>query len=120
MRALLAIPATSLALVGAHAGVYPITSSEAASAITAQIHKQVASKLHAGFHGTTQCSGQLPGTQVISQSTRLPRWHCTLQLGGVNFATPCKAQADVFATSQPHHVRIDWLSMSQTCHAHAG
>jgi hypothetical protein len=48
MRALLAIPATSLALAGApaagHGGVYPITAAEAAAAITAQIHKQVASE----------------------------------------------------------------------------
>ena len=118
MRALLAIPATSLALAGAHAAVYPITSSEAAGALTAQIHKQVASELRGGFHGATQCSGQVASPQVINSTTRLARWHCSLQLGGVHFSTPCKAQANVFATSQPHHVRIEWLSMSQTCHAH--
>jgi hypothetical protein len=124
MRALLAIPATSLALAGAPAGgpgsVYPITGGEAAAAITAQIHKQVASKLHSGFHAMTQCSAQNPDSGVINSTTRLASWRCSLQLGGVNFATPCKAQADVFATSRPHHVRIAWLSMSQTCHAHAG
>lgn len=124
MRALLAIPATSLALAGAHAGghgvLYPITGAEAAAAITAQIHKQVASELHSGFHAATQCSAQNPGSGVINSTTRLASWRCSLQLGGVHFATPCKAQADVFATDQPHHVRIDWLSMSQTCRAHAG
>jgi hypothetical protein len=120
MRALLAIPATSLALAGAHVGLYPITSSEAAAAITAQIHKQVASELRGGFHGATQCSGEAPGSQVINATTRLARWRCSLELGGVHFSTPCKAHADVFATDKPHHVRIDWLSTSQTCHAHAG
>jgi hypothetical protein len=124
MRALLAIPATSLALAGApaggHGGVYPITGGEAAAAITVQIHKQVASELHSGFHAATQCSAQNPDSGVINSTTRLAGWRCSLQLGGVKFATPCKAQADVFATTQPHHVRIDWLSMSQTCHAHAG
>jgi hypothetical protein len=124
MRALLAIPATSLALAGApaggHGGVYPITGGEAAAAITAQIHKQVAPQLHSGFHAMTQCSAQNPDSGVINSTTRLASWRCSLQLGGVNFATPCKAQADVFATTQPNHVRIDWLSMSQTCRAHAG
>jgi hypothetical protein len=107
-------------LAGAHAGVFPITSSEAAGAMTAQIHKQVAAELHGGFHGATQCSGQLPSPQVVTTATRLTRWRCTLELAGVHLATPCKAEANVFATSQPHHVRIDWLAMSQTCHAHAG
>jgi hypothetical protein len=124
MRALLAIPATSLALAGAPAGgnssLYPITGAEAAAAITAQIHKQVASELHSGFHAATQCSAQNPGSGVINATTRLAGWRCSLQLGGVHFAMPCKAQAYVFATDQPHHIRIDWLSMSQTCHTHAG
>jgi hypothetical protein len=100
--------------------VYPITSSEAAAALTAQIHKQVASKLHGGFHGATLCSGQLSSPQVITSTTHLARWRCTLELGGVHFSKPCKAQAEVFATDQPHHARVTWLSMSQSCHVHAG
>jgi hypothetical protein len=99
--------------------VFPITSSEAAGAMSAQIHRQVASELHGGFHGATQCSGQLPSPQAVTVTTRLTRWRCTLELSGVHFATPCKAEADVFATSQPHHVRIDWLAMTEACHAHA-
>jgi hypothetical protein len=107
-------------LAGAHAGVFPITSSEAAGAMTAQIHKQLAAELRGGFHGATQCSGQLPSSQVLSATTRLTRWRCTLELSGVHLATPCKAEANVFATNRPHHVRIGWLAMSQTCHAHSG
>ncbi len=117
---MLAIPATSLVLAGAHAGVVPITSSEAAGAITAQIHSQLARELRGGFHSDTQCSGQLAGQQPITPATRLARWNCTLELSGVHFAVPCRAQADVLATDQPHHVRITWLAMSQTCHAHTG
>ena len=106
-------------LAGAHAGVFPITSSEAARAMAAQIHMQLAAELRGGFHGATQCSGQLPSPQVLSATTRLTRWRCTLELSGVHFATPCKAEANVFATNRPHHVRLGWLAMSQTCHAHS-
>jgi len=106
-------------LAGAHAGVFPITSSEAARAITAQIHTQLAAELRGGFHSATQCSGQVSSPQVVTATTRLARWRCTLELSGAHLATPCKAEANVFATSRPHHVRIGWLAMSQTCHAHS-
>lgn len=115
MRTLLVTPLTLLVLVLAPAQIVPITSSEAASAITRQIHKQVKVRLRAGYSGETQCSAQSPVQQEFTPATQLERWHCTLVLRGARFAKPCKAEANVFATDQAHHVRIQWLAQSRSC-----
>ncbi len=115
MRSLLAIPAASLALVAAHPHTFAITSSEAAGAMTARIHKQVASRLRAGFSGETLCSGSNAGQKEINSSTELPRWRCTLELRGARFPSPCKAEAYVLAIAPPHRARVEWLAMSRYC-----
>jgi hypothetical protein len=115
MRSLLVVPAASLALAGAPAHTPAITSSEAVKAMTTQIHRQTAARLRGGYHAETLCSGQGPGQQAFSSTTKLERWHCTLELSGARFPSPCKAQADVSATAQPLHVRVSWLSMSRYC-----
>lgn len=115
MRSLLAIPAASLALVGAHPHTLTITSSEAVRAMTTQIHRHVASRLRAGFSGETLCTGRNAGQQAFSSTTQLPRWQCTLELRGARFPSPCKAEAFVVATDQPHRVRIEWLAVSRFC-----
>jgi hypothetical protein len=38
-----------------------------------------------------------------------------LELGGARFPSPCKAEANVFATDQAHRVRIEWLAESRFC-----
>jgi hypothetical protein len=115
MRALLATPAALVMLAVAPAHIVPITSSEAASAITKQIHTQVTVRLRAGYRGETQCSAQGPVQQEVSPTTQLQRWRCTLELRGVRFPKPCKAEANVLATDQAHHVRIEWLTESKYC-----
>ncbi len=116
MRSVLAIPLASLALAGGHSGALTITSAEAAAAMTAQIHKQVAARLHGGFRGETLCSGRVGGGQTLSSTTELGRWHCTLELSGARFPSPCRAEANVLATGQVHRVRIEWLAESRFCH----
>ncbi|MGD0454953.1 MAG: hypothetical protein ABSB69_15280 [Solirubrobacteraceae bacterium] len=115
MRSMLAIPVASLAFAGAHSPALTITSSEAATAMSAQIHKQAAARLRGGFRGETLCSGRVAGGQTVSSTTELDRWHCTLELGGARFPSPCKAEANVFATDQAHRVRIEWLAESRFC-----
>jgi len=115
MRALLVTPAVLVVLAVVPAHIVPITSSEAASAITTQIHKQVKLRLRAAYRGETQCSAQGPVQQEVSPTTQLERWHCTLELRGARFPKPCKAEANVLATDQTHHVRIEWLTESKYC-----
>jgi hypothetical protein len=115
MRSMLAIPVASLALAGAHSRTLTITSSEAATAMSAQIHKQAAARLRGGFRGETLCSGRIGGGQTVSSTTELNRWHCTLELSGARFPSPCKAEANVFATDHVHRVRIEWLAESRFC-----
>jgi hypothetical protein len=115
MRALLVTPAALVVLVVAPAHIVPITSSEATSAITRQIHKQVKVRLRAAYSGESQCSAQGPVQQEVSPTTQLERWRCTLKLRGVRFPKPCKAEAVVLATDQAHHVRIEWLAESRYC-----
>jgi hypothetical protein len=111
-----ALPQSSLAL--AIAPTQPlITSAQAAKAMTAQIHRQTAARLRGGYHGKTLCSGEGGSEQPFSPSTELPRWHCKLQLSGARFPHQCTAVANVFATSDPGRVRIEWLQMSRYCRA---
>jgi hypothetical protein len=119
MRSLLAIAAAPLAFAGAPY-TSKITSAEAVRAMTVQIHRQTAARLRGGYHGETLCSGQGPGQQPISATTRLARWHCTLELSGARFPAPCKAEAYVSATGRPQRVRIDWVAMSRYCHDGTG
>jgi hypothetical protein len=116
MRSLLVTPMALLAFVTAPAQVYPITAPEAASAITTQIHRQVRVRLHAGFSGETHCVGISDAQQEVTTTTQLAQWRCKLELRGVHFARPCRAEANVFATSQPNHPRISWLYETRYCH----
>jgi hypothetical protein len=117
MRALLAVPAVSIMFAGAHAHARAptITSAEAVRAMSAQIHRQTAARLRGGYSGETLCSGRGAAREPFGPTTELPSWSCTLELAGARFPSPCKAQANVFATAQPHRVRIEWLSMSRYC-----
>jgi hypothetical protein len=119
MRALLATPAVLVVLAVVPAQLVPITSSEAASAITKQIHKQVKVRLRAAYRGETRCSAQGPVEQEVSLTTQLQRWRCTLELRGVRFPKPCKAEANVLATDEAHHARIEWLAESKYCRERA-
>jgi hypothetical protein len=118
MRSLLAIPALSLALAGAHAQRPAITSAEAVKAMRTQIHRQVAARLRSGYSSETLCSGQGPGGTAIGATTRLARWRCTLELKGARFPSPCRARADVSVIAGRHgarSVRVRWLAMSRYC-----
>lgn len=116
MRSLLVTPVVLLASVAVPAQIYPITAPEAASAITARIHRQVQLRLHAGFRGETHCTGINYVQQEVTATTPLAQWRCKLELRGVHFPRPCKAEANVFATDKPNHPRIEWLSESKYCH----
>jgi hypothetical protein len=116
MRSLLATPVALLALVGVPGQTYPITGSEAAAVITARIHRQVHHRLQAGFSGETHCSGTEVGQGEVTATTQLAHWRCTLELRGRRFPTPCKAAANVFATSRPSHPRLQWLYETKSCH----
>lgn len=116
MLRLLAIPAASLALAGAHPHSPTITGHEAIKALSAQIHKQAAARLRGGYHSETLCSGSNGARQAFDAKTALPRWHCTLELAGARFPAPCEAQAYLAATSQPHRIRIERLITSRYCH----
>jgi hypothetical protein len=129
MRSLLAVPVISLALAGApqlagahvplatQAQLYPITSAEAVHTLTTQLHEQVKSRLRPGYSGSSVCAGGEPEQQEINASTQLDRWRCTLELRGVDFPKPCRAEAYAFATSRPHYVRVKWIAESRFCRA---
>jgi len=119
MRTLLVTPVAVIALASAPAQLVPITYSEAVSAITRQIHKQVARRLRGGYKGEARCTGSNPQPQELNAATQLNRWRCTLQLRGARFPRPCKAEAYVSATSNAHHVRISWLTESRYCREHS-
>ncbi len=116
MRSLLTIAAASLALAGAHPHPPTITGAEAVKVLIAQVHKQAPARLRGGYHSETLCSGRNTGHATFSSTTKLTRWHCTLELSGARFPSPCKAQAYVLATARPHHVRIERLMASRYCH----
>jgi hypothetical protein len=116
MRSLLVTPVVLLASVSAPAQIYPITAPEAASAITARIHRQVHMRLHAGYSGETHCSGINYVQQEVTATTQLAQWRCKLELRGVHFPRPCMAEANVFATSQPNDPRVQWLHETKFCH----
>jgi hypothetical protein len=118
MSSLLVTPVALLALVAAPAQVYPITGPEASAAISAQIHRQVHFRLHAGFSGETHCTGLKVGEQEVTPTTQLAQWRCKLELRGVRFAHPCRAEANVFATAQPSHPRVQWLFENRFCNPH--
>jgi hypothetical protein len=118
MRSLLAIPAASLAFAGTHPHAPTITGAEAVKVLIAQVHKQAPTRLRGGYHSETLCSGRNAGQEAFSSNTELSRWHCTLELTGARFPSPCKAQAYVSATSRPHQVRIERLTTSRYCHDH--
>jgi hypothetical protein len=120
MRALLALPTAILALAGGQAQLVPITSAEAISAITGDIHTQVPKRLRAGFSADSSCSGHSESEQEFTAATQLDSWRCKVELRGVRFPAPCRAQAYVFATAQAGHVRVRWLSMSRYCHEARG
>ncbi len=121
MRLLLAIPAVSLALLGAQplaladTHTAAITSSEAAAALAAQIHRRTAARLRGGYSSNTSCSGQIAGGQTLSPTTRLARWRCKLELSGARFPSACKAEAYVSATHGGHRVRVPLLAVSRYC-----
>ena len=120
MRSLMVTPAALLALVAVPAQTYPITAPEAASAITARIHRQVQLRLHAGFSGETHCTGINYVQQEVTSTTQLAQWRCKLELRGVHFPKPCRAEAKVFATDRPHHPRVQWLHETKFCHEGRG
>jgi hypothetical protein len=115
MRSLLVTPVALLALLAVPAQSYPITGPEADAAITKQIHKQVQARLHAGFSGESHCTGINVGAQEITATTQLAQWRCKLELRGVRFPSPCRAEANVFATSQPNQPRVEWLYETKSC-----
>ncbi|MGA2453629.1 MAG: hypothetical protein ABSG93_08935 [Solirubrobacteraceae bacterium] len=124
---LLAMPAVSLAPLGGDPSAFAdqsassdphtfaITSSEAATAMSTQIRRHLAARLRGGFSNQTLCSGQLPGQQALTATTKLQRWRCTLELRGARFPSPCQAEAYVSATDRAHRARVDWLTMSRYC-----
>jgi hypothetical protein len=116
MRSLIVIPAASLALVGAHPHAPLITGAEAVKVLIAQVHKQAPTRLRGGYHSETLCSGRNTGHETFSSKTELPRWHCTLELTGARFPSPCKAQAYVAAAGRPHRLRVERLTTSRYCH----
>ena len=116
MRSLLVIPVASLALTGAHLHSPTITGAEAVKVLIAQVHKQAPARLRGGYHSETLCSGRNTSHEAFSSKTELPRWHCTLELSGARFPSPCIAVAYVSATNRPHHVRIERLTTSRYCH----
>jgi hypothetical protein len=116
MRSLLTVSAASLAFAGAHPHAPTITGAEAVKILIAQVHEQAPARLRGGYHSETLCSGRNAGHGAFGSNTQLPRWHCTLELSGARFPSPCKAQAYVSATSRPHHVRIERLITSRYCH----
>jgi hypothetical protein len=116
MRNLVVAPAALLALAAAPAPLVPVTASEAQMTITAQIHRQVARRLRAGYSGETHCTGRSMIQQEFTPSTPLDQWRCKLEIRGAHFPTACKAEANVFATSQAHRPRVQWLQESRYCH----
>jgi hypothetical protein len=116
MRSLLVTPVVLLAVVAVPAQIYPITAPEAESAITTRIHHQVHLRLHAGFSGETHCTGINYVDQEVTTTTQLAQWRCKLELRGVHFPRPCRAEANVFATSQPNDPRVQWLHETEFCH----
>jgi hypothetical protein len=115
VRTLLVTPLAVMALASTPAQIVPITYAEAVSAITKQIHEQVAGRLRAGYKGEAHCSGSSPQPQELNVATQLNRWRCTLELRGARFPRPCKAQAYVSGTSEAHRVHIAWLAESRYC-----
>jgi hypothetical protein len=105
-----------LAFLAAPAQVYPITAPEAASAVATQIRRQVRVRLHGGYSGETNCAGVSETQQEVTAITQLAQWRCKLVLRGVHFPRPCKVEANVFATGQPNHPRIQWLYETKSCH----
>lgn len=116
MRNLVVMPAALLALTGAPAPLVPVTASEAQSTITAQIHRQVVRRLRAGYSGETHCAGRSMIQQEFTPSTPLDQWRCKIEISGAGFPSACKAEANVFATSQAHRPRVQWLQESRYCH----
>lgn len=116
MRSLLIAPMALLTLTATPAQLYPITGPQASTAITAPIHRQVHFRLHAGFSGETHCTGFGVGQQEVTLATQLARWRCRLELRGPRFPHPCRAEAYVFATTQPDRPRVQWLFESRFCH----
>ncbi len=115
MRNLVVVPAALVVLAAAPAQLVPITGSEAQSAITSQIHKQVSARLRAGYSGETHCSGRSDVQQEFTPSTPLDQWRCKLEIRGARFPSPCKAEANVFATVQAASPRVQWLAESRYC-----
>jgi hypothetical protein len=115
MRNLVVVPAALVVLAAAPAQLVPITGSEAQSVITSQIHKQVSARLRAGYSGETHCSGRSDVQQEFTPSTPLDQWRCKLEIRGARFPSPCKAEANVFATVQAASPRVQWLAESRYC-----
>jgi hypothetical protein len=116
VRTLLAIPAASLALAGA-AHAPTIDGAEAIRALNQQVHEQAQARLRGGYQSKTLCTGADAGQQKLTTETELARWHCTLELSGARFPSPCRAQAYLVAGGPPHRVRIEGLAMSRYCRA---
>jgi hypothetical protein len=116
MRNLVVMPAALIVLAAAPAPLVPITGSQAQSAITAQIHRQVSRRLRAGYSGETHCAGRSLTQQEFTPSTALEEWRCKLEIRGARFPMPCRAEANVFATAQPDRPRLQWLAESRYCH----
>ncbi len=116
MRILLATAAASLALV-AHPPAPTIDGAEAIRALSQQVHKQAEARLRGGFQSETLCSGSDADQQKLTPETELARWHCTLEISGARFPSPCKAHAYLVAAGPPHRVRIEGLAMSRYCRA---
>ncbi|MGH2865810.1 MAG: hypothetical protein ACRDJX_11260 [Solirubrobacteraceae bacterium] len=116
MRNLAIMPAAVLALAAVPAPLVPVTASEAGSTISARIHEQVSGRLRAGYRGETHCAGRSSTQQEFTPSTPLDQWRCKLEIRGPRFPLPCKAEANVFATSQAHRPRVRWLEESRYCH----
>ncbi len=94
---------------------FAITSSEAAAALAAQIHRRARVRLRGGYSANTVCSGVITGGQAFSSATRLLRWRCKLELSGARFPSACRAEAYVLGTARAHRESVQWLAVSRYC-----
>ncbi len=113
MVSLALLGAQPLALADTHTAA--ITSSEAAAALAALIHKRAAARLRGGYSSSTVCTGQIEGGKTLTSTTRLARWRCKLELSGARFPSACKAEANVSATHGAHGIRVQLLAVSRYC-----
>jgi hypothetical protein len=117
VHTLLAIPVATLALAGAQPRAPTIDGAEAIRALSRQVRKHAEARLRGGFQSEAVCSGSDAEQRKLTPETERARWHCTLEISGARFPSPCRAQAYLVAAGPPHRVRIEGLAMSRYCRA---